>query len=248
MTAVVRHSLALALLGCVGCLPDPEPIRWDPVDMDGLRDGLANPTAAVTEQSVAEAADQVIAARPAYVVLASFIAATFLTETGDANGNWLIPRALEGTSVYALLACPGQDPHAIGSFVHGYIRLDSPSLTQELIESRSFGGDLQLRFVDCVVGQFSFAGAIPAHLDQERFELGLGIDEAEYRDLLTGETGQLGTPTLLEVDRSKQLLTLASGETLTLIWQPFALTLELLGSNGSLVCEVIDDAFVCAPP
>lgn len=248
MNASTPAIAAIALIGCVGCLPDPEPVRWDAFDLDALRDALANPTAPITDQTLVEAADLAAPPRLAYVELSRFVVQTLLSLAGDGGGKWVIPQALDGTSVYAMLACPGEDPDGMAYFEHGYMRLDSPTLTQELIESRSFGGDLQLSFVDCQVGQFNFAGNVPAHLDREQLEVGLGVDDAAYRDLVTGEDGKLGWPTLIAIDRSKQLLTLSSGETLALIWQPFLPTLQLIGANATLVCEVIDGELVCTPP
>lgn len=254
-----RDIVVLGLIGCVGCLPNPEPVHWEAFDVDALRDALANPTAAVTEATITEAAANVAAGQAAFRELGTFIADTFLSLAGDASGHgvipqaipqahWVIPQALDGTSVYAMLACPGEDPGAIGLFEHGYMRLDSPTLTQELIESRSFGGDLQLEFFDCEIGQFSYVGAVPAHFDVERLEVGLNPENVRYRDLVKGEDGMLSSRSLIGLEQTQQLLTLESGGTLSLISQPFILTLQLVGTNGTLVCVIIDDEFVCTPP
>lgn len=240
--------VVLALSGCLGCLPDPEPVHWDALDMDALRDALANPTAEVTKATTAEAAARVVSGQAAFREFSRFILGRFLPLPGDAGGDWVIPQALDGTSVYAMLACPGEDPTAIGHFEHGYMRLDSPTLTQALIESRSFGGDLQLGFRNCRIGQFVYEGAIPAHLDAERVEIGLNPENVRYRDLVKGEEGTLSSPSLIGLLQTQQLLTLGSGRTLTLISQPFILTLQLVGTNGTLVCEILDREFVCTPP
>lgn len=255
MKQPTQNIRVVALIGCVGCLPDPEPVHWDAVDMDALRDALANPTAAVTEATTAEASANVASGQAAYRELGTFIADTFLSLAGDASGNgviphahWVIPQALDGTSVYAMLACPGEDPDAIGHFEHGYMRLDSSTLTHELIESRSFGGDLQLEFFDCQIGQFSYVGAVPGHFDVERLEVGLNPEKVTYRDLVKGEDGMLSSRSLIGLEQTQQLLILGSGGTLSLISQPFILTLQLVGTNGILVCVIIDDEFVCTPP
>lgn len=239
-------ALALACIACPACLPQPAPVEWDALDTEALREQIANPTGEVTDATIDEVTAIVVADLPAYRTITSFLLLGLIQPfSADAAPAWVFPQALNGTSVYALLACPGEDVNAqdVG-FAYGWMRVDSPTLTQALIESRSLGGDLQLSFEACRIGEYTFNGPAPAHFDEDRPDLGVGM-QISYTAQLAAREGVLDQSLLIDDDGAHVVFTLASGQTLTLEWSPLTLTLELLGTNGALVCEVIDDALEC---
>ena len=131
---VLGAALALA------CAPDVEPIRWDELDIDALREQLDNPTGEVTQASADEVAAEIVRNRAAYLAISDYLDRVFL-EPEAGRLEPLEPldvgaQQAEGTSVFALFACPGEDPAATDvGFAHGTMRVDSPRLTRELVEA-----------------------------------------------------------------------------------------------------------------
>ena len=58
-----RWSLLAFVLGCT---PELEPIHWDAIDIDALREAIANPTGTVDEASVEQVADAIVQRSGAY--------------------------------------------------------------------------------------------------------------------------------------------------------------------------------------
>ncbi|PRQ05439.1 hypothetical protein ENSA5_02600 [Enhygromyxa salina] len=246
---MTRAALVLfALVSGLACLPDPAPIQWAPVDIEALREQLANPSGEVSEATTDEVAARFVRRREAHRAIGNYIHGVFAGEGEGASARFVTPRALSGTSVYALVACPGPDLRAADvGFAYGAIRLDSPTLTEELIASRSFGGDLLLSFSGCQIAGFTFDGSAPAHFDDDRLELAVDLN-IDYRNEAAGIERSLSEPLLVGLAWTKILFTLESGDTLTIEWAPLELSLELVGANGSLTCEVVGAGLDCEPP
>ncbi|GEM_PF-6700871 len=252
-----RWPLSLALwlaLGGLACVPELEPIRWEAIDIEALRDAVASPTGIVDEQSTQEIADSLVRDNDAYQVLAQYIRAVFsATASPDGPGpRWLIPQALGGTSIYALVACPGTElDGGEFSFANGFMQIDSPTLTAELVSSFEVSGDLLLSFVGCRIGELVFDGGAPAHYVSDPIEIGVIPRDLRYELLGSDEPYTIEQPLLWsESDQLSLLFTLDSGETLALDWQGDGdeLDAELRGANGSLICSLLESGLSCVPP
>lgn len=246
--------LSLTLVSGLACTPDLAPIEWDAVDIEALRNAIANPTGIVDEASSKEVADSIVEGSEAYRLLAAFIHAVFVADEGtspDASVVWVVPQALGGTSVYALVACPGDSLDGEASFANGFLRVDSPTITADLISTFAIEGSILLGFSACQIGDYVFDGGGPAYHGTAPVELafvptqGLRSTRGEDQTLVLS----LDEPVMWELGGAVSLLfTLSSGATLALDLDPLSAELQLRGVNGALTCEITPDGLVCTTP
>lgn len=235
----------------LGCTPELEPIRWDAIDVAELRDAIANPTGTVDEASADEVAAAIVERHEPYRVLADYLHQVFADDDADADDPvWVIPQALDGTSVYVIVACPGPLGGDAPAFSQGSMRIDSPTLSADLIATFAIRGQLQLSFRNCVIADYSFNGVAPGFHDGERRDIGV-VPRLEVVDELSGESvSELREPILIDAasGRVSALFELSSSDTLTLEWSATELALRLRGRNGALICTILGELLDCVPP
>lgn len=239
------------LVVALGCTPELEPIHWEAIDMDALREAIARPTADVDEANSNEVGAAIVQHHEAQRVLAEYLHTVFLgAESGDRQPPYVAPQALDGTSVYLLVSCPGplSDAHQ-QPFAHGSMRVDSPTLDAEVLSTLFVRGQLRSSFEDCRIGEHVFDGVARVFIDTEPIELGF-VPELEVVRLRTpNEPYQLREPMLWDAaDRVSALFDLRSGETLVLDWSVDEPGLRLRGRNGELICSRVGGSLDCNPP
>lgn len=246
-------SLALAAM-LFGCRPQLEPIRWQPLDIEALREAVAHPTGFVDEAAANEVAYAVVAGHESYRALSGFLHQVFAEPEPGASGDtgpvWVVPQALSGTSVYLLVACPGPDLDPGQPFAHGSLRIDSPSLDADVVATWAIEGQVRLGFDGCRIGDLVFDGSGPFYHASEPFELGFA-PTLEVVDLAAPELPpiEIAEPLLWDpLDQVSAVFELESGETLVLDWRATDLELLLRGVNGALTCTIVDAELVCEPP
>lgn len=243
-----RRVVVMAL--ALGCTPELEPIRWQPIDIDALREAIANPTGTVDEAGADQVAAAIVQRHEPYRVLANYLHEVFIDdEAGTADPVRVLPQALEGTSVYVLVACPGPVGSTRSPFSHGSMRIDSPTLDAEMISSLDFGGQLRLSFTACEIEDLVFAGVARAYHGSDPAELGVVPQLTVARRDQADAVYRLLEPVLWDApDRFSALFELSSGETLALDWYATHPELRLRGNNGALVCEIVGAELECVPP
>jgi hypothetical protein len=242
---MTRVGVPALLLLLAGCSPQLEPIRWQGVDIDALREAIANPTGVVDETSANEVADEIVISADAYQAVSSYLHDVFLTEPGEHLAPaWVLPQALDGTSIYLLVACPGDGDAP--PFSAGSIRIDSPTLTAEVVSTFDVRGQLLLSFEGCEIGPATFDGSSRVYRDLELGEFAVEPDiDVAFED----QTITLDRPILWDVGGEVHVLyELDSGDTLVLEWASAELELRLRGVNGSLVCTAGLDELECMAP
>jgi hypothetical protein len=247
----MSRRCVLLLLGLVlGCTPELEPIRWEQVDVDALREAIANPTGLVDERNTDEVAGTIVQREAPYRVLSSYLQAVFAGAQPDrAAPVWVVPQALDGTSVYVLVACPGPRDAEAAPFRYGSMRIDSPTLDDDVISTLGIRGQLRLSFAACEVDDFTFEGIAPAFHDSDPQEFGFVPNLEVMRSDAPGSIYQLREPIFWgAADRISALFELSSGETLVLDWYAGGSALRLRGRNGELNCAVADQSLECVPP
>ncbi len=244
------EAALLVTILVLACTPELEPIHWPALDIEGLREAIANPTGVVDEASTNEIADEIVNDGRARQLLSEFIHEVFVeAQDSDAGPIWVAPRALAGTSVYVLVACPGPELVDEDGFAHGFMRVDSPILDAELISTFEIRGQLLLSFSACQIGDLVFEGSARAHHDLEAREVAFDPDIEHVELGRDGHTGELDEPVLWTgTDWISALFELESHDTLVLEWRPKTTELRLRGRTGALVCEVVDDELSCVPP
>lgn len=240
----------LALPG-LGCEPQLEPIRWQPLDVEALRREFSSPTGELTEANLNEVESVLNEQSGSVETLGTFVADRLVAENGKLTGPWVMPRSLTGTSVYALLACPGSelDPGEV-DFAHGHIRLDSPTLTPEVVEALEFRGDLLLTFVECELNQLVVGGEARAHLDASR---ALVVPELRVTPLAPSLSGREAVPPViiehplaLGESTVEVLLALSSGDTVVVEFADEST--EASGVDGEVPCTNDEGEFNCPAP
>lgn len=245
--------LALLVLSSAACLPDPQPIRFEPLDRDQLDEDLANPTADVDEVTRKEVADQLAADKAAIAAMFEFLGSVLLREIGQGGEPTLqTSRALEGTNVFAKVACPGPDEaNPDTSFEFGALRIDSPTFTDEFVDEFDLHGDLWLDHDDCVVGDFEYFGGFASYYDTQDIEVGLDVN-LEFIDHAIDEFPRdIHYPIRGEPGVAYQaLITLESGKTLVAEFVVGNVPFGIRGANGVFTCELDLDALdlVCMDP
>ena len=177
----------VALTTLTVCGGKPEPVRWNELDFEAMVADMANPTGTVTNENVLEIAEAFTDNAEAIILLGKILDRMFPTGVEDAlvdsggaplapGGDelvdlvWETPASaaedgdefsldLEGTSVFVKLACWGPEPLDPDlSFRHGYIRVDGPGLSEEVIENLEYTGDFLLSFRRCRFPTGTLAG------------------------------------------------------------------------------------------
>ncbi len=238
---MVRTCAPSLLLMLASCSPQLEPIRWEGQDVEALREAIAEPTGVVDRASIRELAGNVARSADAYWSIARHLREVFLTAPSErSEPAWVIAQARGGTSVYLLVACPGDGdapPFSAGSF-----RVDSPTLSAELVSTFEVRGELLLSFEDCQVGRSTFDGS--AWVDRELDELAVVPELTVNFD---EHVIELDRAFLWDTRGELQLLyELDSGETIIVEWSRPDRALRLRGANGSRGCRITaDDRLNC---
>lgn len=253
-----RRCSAALLAGLIGsaCLPNLEPITWELLDVEALRDAIAHPDGLVTATTANEMAHEIIANREVDVTLSTYFDNVFI-ESAPSEPEPAAPPTpahASGTSLYALVACPGAllDASDVG-FTHGTMRVDSGSIHGKLDDPRQIVDDMQLSFESCEIGRYVIDGVARAHHDPERAQI-LIAPALEVFDQVSGATGRLTLPMIFDWSDPVMgvgalisvLITLESGKTLVLEIE--GTELRLRGSNGALVCTIMLGNLGCVPP
>jgi hypothetical protein len=227
------------LLGLLlGCTPELEPIRWDSIDVEALRDAIAHPTDTVDEASANEVAAAIVSSHEARRVLADYLHSVF---TNSESPPRVVPQALSGTSAYVLVACPGPLDSEPAPFTHGSMRIDAPILDVEVLSSLEIPGQLRTSFTACEIADYVFEGVARVFHGRDPYELAL-LPELEFG------ADELREPMLATVERVSALFELSSGETLVLDWYATQVELHLRGRNGEMLCTIEGGSFHCVPP
>ena len=244
------RRLCATLVLALGCTPELEPIRWQPIDIDALRQAIAEPTGFVDEASANEVAAAIVQRNEPYRVLAEYLHGVFMgAEAGEVGPPWLVPQALAGTSVYVMVACPGPLDDFAEPFAHGSMRIDSPTLDAEVISTFAVRGQLRLSFTACEIDEYVFEGTARAFHDSDPHELGLTPELDVAWLAQPDQPYTLREPVLLDAaGRVSALFELSSGETLALDWYVTQVELHLRGRNGELLCTIVDSSLDCVPP
>ena len=197
-----RAYLLTAVLA-VSCSPDVSPRNWDAIDAQTLEEQLDNPTLEL-DQAGAEALGTAFREdAPVLDDTVDYVDCSLRESTGDLedndpclDGEEVAFRGLdlESTSVFARYACPGPDlERPDTAFNFGLMRVDSPGLSEEVIENFQVDGQLLLSFepteagqaaglAGCQVGRFDLAGQVPAFYSLEKEYVALNLD-VETRNL-----------------------------------------------------------------
>jgi len=243
----------LAVAGlAASCFPDPQPVRWEPIDVEQLKDDLANPTGEVNPETSKEVAEGLIGNEAALREVLKFIDLIYTLSQDDQGGlTAVVPRELDGTNIFMRIACPGTDPlDPDTTFQQGELRLDSPSFTDEFLETFEVKGDVHMDFTECRIGPFEYEGSVPAHYDSDAAEAAIDLD-LDFFDHGLDAGGSFHYPLFTGLDTGVQLLyTLESGGTLVLEWVDDLQMIDLRGANGLFLCSLDIDAIdlVCAAP
>jgi hypothetical protein len=230
----------------VGCNGDIEPVTWAPMDIDGLEDDMASPTAPLNADTLAE-----IQATPideikliqGLLQVGRLIVETsgegdMETETRDLDVN------LTGTQVYIRIACPGPegmtpDP----DFSFGSLTIYSAGLSQDVIDTWGAQGDMLGILEECIIGPYTLDGRMRMFYDTIRDLLAADFDVDWAR---TGAAGHLLLPAIDERDaldetdvRAQVLFTTADGGTLVLEQNADLGVTEYLirGADQQIVCD-----------
>jgi hypothetical protein len=234
----------------LGCTPELEPIRWEAIDVEALREAIAQPTGDVDEATSNEVGAAIVQRHEAQRVLAEYLHSVFVgAESGDQQPPHVAPQALDGTSVYLLVACPGPLGDYEQPFAHGSMRVDSPTLDAEVLSTLFVRGQLRSSFSDCRIDEYVFDGVARIFIDTEPSELGF-VPELEVVRLRTpDEPYELREAMLWDAaGRVSALFELRSGKTLVLDWHVHEPELRLRGRNGELLCAVVGGSLKCDPP
>jgi hypothetical protein len=243
-------SRAFWLLGlALGCTPELQPVRWQPIDIEALRDAIAHPTGIVDEASANEVAAAIVASHEARRVLAEFLHLVFVdSELRAGAPPWVESQALAGTSVYVLVACPGPLAGDAAPFTHGSMRVDAPILDVDVISTLAIPGQLHASLVGCEIADYVFEGVARAFHDSEPGELAMVPELRSWSMRWPDEVHELREPMLATHERVSALFELSSGETLVLDWYATQIELHLRGRNGEMICTIVGGSLDCVPP
>lgn len=233
-------SLFLCSMTVAACKRDVDPVQWDALDLEEMRDRMDEPTAAATQQNVNEVAEQFIRDREALEAVFQFIEDAFETGDGGAgDGPAYIRPRLEGTNVFVKFSCLGDDLAApVLDFSQGHLRLDSPSLSEEFAETFFVEGAFLLGFSECRLGRFEYAGDSPGHYVVEDLTLAIDFDWA-WTNHDEETEGVFDYEVLWDIGQRFQLLTqLGSGETMVVEWSLLEVDFAIRGSDGEFACTI----------
>lgn len=195
LTAALAACAAALLVGCGP--PDFVPRSWDELSGEELALAAASPTAVVEANEVDAVAsrqlDALLDLVDGFAVTQALIDAL---EGADAEGSGAGIRTqrvnLEGTSVRIEAGCPGQAGAGNwdGTRSNGLLRLDSPALTSEVIESISFEGQFLVEFrpnerspEGCKVGVAALDGFARGNYEVDTDRTVLVFDDVTVIDL-----------------------------------------------------------------
>lgn len=234
----------------LGCTPELEPIHWEAIDVEALHDAIERPTGAVDEATSNEVGQTIVQRHEAQRVLAEYLHTVFVgAKPGERQPPHVVPQALDGTSVYLLVSCPGPLGGDHQPFAHGSMRVDSPTLDAEVLSTLFVRGQLRSSFESCRIGEHVFDGVARLFIDTEPIELGF-VPQLEVVRLRTSdEPYELSESMLWDAaGRVSALFELRSGATLVLDWSMHDPKLRLRGRNGELSCALVGASFKCNPP
>jgi hypothetical protein len=239
-------SIWLLTAASMACAPEVSVPEWDPIDMNELERQLAEPTGELADVEDVEQWLEALGAKVATVRSAGDALDVVKDVLESGEGPPPVPegsdgRAPSGTSVYLKIACPGEDPEDPDlSFDSGMIRVDSPRLSEEVLENLHVQGDLLFTFVECVAIDVSFDGEVRAFYEKGDSPR-LALDpELEAEELLTGAVQRFTGVALLETDWVQFAYTPEPDQTITVGFVP-GLTdvVEVKAADGTYECDLL---------
>ncbi|MEZ4429168.1 MAG: hypothetical protein R3A51_15965 [Nannocystaceae bacterium] len=261
---------AVLLLALAGCGAKPTPVQWDELDYDALRDDMARPTGEVNDAHAREVVDRFAASGPTIARLAQTLerllpAGVAPLDLPDPGGAPLSPGdpdalttrpkeqvpslasdGLEGTNVYAELACWGPDPAPDLSFLHGSIRVDGPSLRRETVEALAVHGHLLVSMAACQFPRGDLEGESPAYYDVDdgpalAADLDIRVREGAV------EVDHIDERVLARDGVLSALYELEDGSgTLRVDFTAALTTFTITGANGTYLCQNNAEEPACA--
>jgi hypothetical protein len=239
-----RTTTAILLAVCLspGCTPGFSPISWDDLDYEEMTEKLNNPTGSVDINSMGQVSNELLAVSAATNSFDSRVQAALsaLGEEPERTEGALVGTkhgALEGTNVFVKIACPGADlADPSSDFSDGYIRLDSPTLTEESISA----GGILVTFHECVAGEVYLNGECAAYYSTDPFTFALDLS----LHLIYGEL-DLDTSAQLSYDDAKLRVALSvNNETTVTVDADLGASLgtfTVTGTNGTFSCSLNGD-------
>jgi len=191
-----RATTAFLLTLCLstGCTPGFSPISWDDLNYDEMTEKLNNPTGMVDVDNMSQVSNEVLAVTAATYSFNDTINVALASlggESGRREGGLVGTKhgALEGTNIFVKVACPGTDLNDPSyDFSNGYVRLDSPTLSEESITS----GGVLVSFHDCVVGDVYLDGECAAYYSTDPFTFAMDLNlHLTYGDLDLNTSAQV---------------------------------------------------------
>lgn len=255
LNAMRAHELVLLSAACcaVACNPGVEVPQWEPLDVEALRSVVENPTARFADDPEFDTLREALTGPS---TAASVDAATAglrevldqgeppeMDEPSNGGGGSLG----SGTSVFLKIACGGPDPDDVDrTFEFGYIRVDSPALTREVIENLSVEGDLLLSFVQCSSAGLTYDGVAPSsYLAGDTSQLATSLSLEVFNED-AGTTESFVRDAIFESMRSRFVQPSAGGGTYTLELDAMSGTSTLRAADGELQCAT--ETGVCTGP
>ncbi len=256
----MRNAAAGVWMGVVfwsvaGCTGGFEPVSWEPVDAEGIRDSFELPTGIVGPETL-EAAIGYAETLGLFIGAVNHGLTPAETESsnGVVNGELAVIEGalVTGTNAYLKISCPGEDSeNPVVDFSHGHIRLDSSSLTavQEgrALPQWDLNGHGLLNFVSCDLNAVVFSGVSPFFVDTDNASLVIQMamsattgDVSSTVDIaLIMENGGIAFSFPDALGDNVSVSYLETGE---------GLVFSVKGTNGAYSCLVAGGGVECSDP
>ena len=261
----------MALCGVLVTCARPDSISWTELDYQELLRDMENPSGEVTSEAVLETAEKFRDNADAIFLLGSILNQMFPAGVEDfaEDGTTLAPDPgapsrlrlpagvvaaegdvpnLEGTNVFVKLACWGPDADEPDlSFRYGFIRVDSPGLSEEVIENLGVAGDFLISFRGCEFPDGVLTGVNPGFYDED--ESGEGIIALRFNTVIADEggfTSFIDEPLLIRNGVFSVLYRLEDGSgTIRVDVSSDYATFVVTGTNGAWTCTTDTGELVC---
>lgn len=249
MTARTAFS-AFALGAMLACNGDIAAVTWSPLDIDGIEDQMANPTAPLTDATVAE-----LLATPAdeiRLIQGLLEVGRLIVETSGEGDMEVMTRDLgvdlAGTQVFLRIACPGPTETAPDpDFTFGTLTVYSATLSEETIDTWGAQGDMFGVLDECIIGPYTLDGEMRMYYDVVRDLLGVEFAVDWSR---SGASGSFTLPAIDErdalddTDVHAQVLFTTMADGTLVVEQDVDLGLteyRIRGADGEVVCDNTND-------
>lgn len=241
MNTFTRHILVIGTALCAGapaCMQESDVVRWEPVDAPEIRSQLAFPTANVDASTIEEVQAQVLEDRLPLAQTLDLLDFGFdrAHQNAMSDGEDPLEDAPELGSVqlFALVACPGMEVGPDPEFVHGTVRIETPSVSDVDLDEWSVEGDALAIFEECGVDGTLMTGIAPLYREGDHAVVALpslSVTPPNGR-----KSFEFDTPFIGDATRAEALYELADGSTLAVTVPRQADALVLRGRNGSFSC------------